>query len=474
MKHEKIRYKVKANDEKQPPEWVAMPENIRRDKRLFSKEKCKLFLKRHIESSNAQPMFTIKEASFKKYVTDKNLQISDVFVGKMPQFETSKKLIDIKQKEERKSLNPSKKKTGEKQQSIQKYLNKSDPGVTPNKPKMTEKQRQEQSKKLKEDMERLKREREEKEAERKKRLEEEKAELNAQVNLALKEMNQVREDLELPDQRVLPKPTKVKSAIGDKRFGDFVQILEFMHTFSELLSIKYKFPNGINIHILERALLLKEVNGPLPDILQVLLSTIFSLQVEEANEIAVSFEPNAEISTRRNDSDLLRDAARVGVWCEKHYSMHLNELAMDPDTISELLRLHFLSSGGLVNGQASNWRYQHRGGYLSHDDPGFQFCQDEPHILRALATYTVYQLPQRDIIKIIRCLIDQILSYSSVRDLIEDRLEKAQKAKYTYRQLCFAEKRREEQHARDKREMKEDLRKTLKEFTGESVIHFNL
>lgn len=478
VKADKIRYKVVAVDDKQPTEWVAVPENIKRDKNVFTKEKNKLFLKQHIEV--VKNMIKIKSESFKKYVTDQNIKSDDIFIGKAPDFELSKQLLKIAEKEairkqnienglikpkKAKTTSDSKKKVDKKNQpSIDKYLNKSNSDE--NKPKMSAKEREEAQLKLKADIQRKKEEYELREAERKKRLEEEKAELNAEVSSAIKDFNQLRDDLELQDQRPLPKPKKVSPLIGEKRFGDFVHILEFLHTFSELLSINDKFPQGVTMSILERALIQREANGPLSDILQVLLSSVFSLQIEEANEVAIQYDPSAELNQRRKDVERLKDASRVGLWCEKHYSTHLNELVMDTTTLSELLRLHFLSSGGLINGQGSNWRYQQRGGYLSPDDPGYLFCQTYPHIIRTLGRYTVYQLSLNDIIKIIKCLIDQILSYSSVRDLLEERLEKASKARYNYKMLCISEKRREAQIQSEKNKLKEELRKTLQEFKG--------
>ncbi|XP_063703456.1 bromodomain adjacent to zinc finger domain protein 1A [Culicoides brevitarsis] len=484
VKADKIRYKVFALDDKQPNEWVAVPENIKRDKIVFSKEKSKLFLKQNIEVVNN--MIKIKDDSFKKYVTDRDIKFEDIFIGKAPDFELSKQLVKIAEKEAKRKLDiengtskPKKKsenstttkmnkKKGQKndksQTSIDKYLNKSDSSAS--KPKMSAKEREEAQLKLKEEMERRKKEQEARDAERKKRLEEEKAELNAEVSSAIKDFNQLRDDLELQDQRPLPKPKKITSLIGDKQFGDFVQILEFLHTFSEILSMHDKFPQGVTMPVLERALILREPNGPLSDILQVLLSSVFSLQIEEANEIAIQYDPNAELSQRRNDVEKLREASRVGLWCVKHYSTHLNELVMDGTTLSELLRLHFLSSGGLINGQGSNWRYQQRGGYLSHDDPGYLFCQTNPHIIKTLGVNTVYNLTQNDIIKIIKCLMDQILSYSSVRDLLEERLEKAAKARYNYKVLCISEKKREAQVQSEKNKMKDELKKILQDFKG--------
>lgn len=490
VKAEKIRYKVTALDDQQPNEWVAVPENIKRDKNFFTKEKTKLFLKQHIEVVNN--MIKIKIESFKKYVTDQNIKFEDVFIGKAPDFELSKQLLKIAEKEAKRkfdiengvikpkktktsqgggsSMNKKKKsgqKNDKKQPSIDKYLNKTDSDTS--KPKMSAKEREEAQLKLKEEMAIRKKEQEARDAERKKRLEEERAELNAEVSSAIKDFNQFRDDLELQDQRPLPKPKKISPLIGDKRFGDFVHILEFLHTFSELLSINDKFPQGVTMPVLERALILREPNGPLSDILQVLLSSVFSLQIEEANEVAMQYDPNAELSQRRNDVEKLRDASRAGLWCEKHYSTHLNELVMDTTTVSELLRLHFLSSGGLINGQGSNWRYQQRGGYLSHDDPGYLFCQRYPHIIRCLGQYAVYQLSLNDIVKIIKCLIDQILSYSSVRDLLEERLEKASKARHNYKLMCIAEKKREAQLQSEKNKLKDELKKALQEFQGTSA-----
>ena len=86
-------------------------------------------------------------------------------------------------------------------------------------------------------------------------------------------------------------------------------------------------------------------------------------------------------------------------------------------------RLHIESSGAYRSEKSLLWLYQQRGGYKLSDDPGLQFRQDEPQILEALTTKTVYELSIDDKIKIMQCLMQQILNYASIRDEIGEYYE---------------------------------------------------
>lgn len=70
------------------------------------------------------------------------------------------------------------------------------------------------------------------------------------------------------------------------------------------------------------------------------------------------------------------------------------------------------------------FRFSERGGYTSEDDPGIELIIRYPHILKSLAFHSVVQLSICDKIRIITCLMNQLLTYADVRDLIEERLEK--------------------------------------------------
>ena len=59
----------------------------------------------------------------------------------------------------------------------------------------------------------------------------------------------------------LPVPKEIDCAIPNEKFGDFVMILEFLHSFAEVLPVKDFFPGGMTFEILERALTVTEVAG---------------------------------------------------------------------------------------------------------------------------------------------------------------------------------------------------------------------
>lgn len=471
VKADKIKYRVRSDDGRTPKEWTLTSEYLKRERSSTTRDKCKLFLKQHVEQLGG--VLKIKEASFKKFVTDEKITDEMIFFGKPPDFATSKRVQNAEEKklrmEQDKQNIPSKnkkkrgpkpgfKKDDGKQQSISKYLNKSaEEGSS--KPKKEDDQKSDTN--LKEEMERIRKEKAEKEALEKKRLEEQKAILAEQVAIAMKKFNRIQEDQELFDQKVIPEPKPVSTIIDSKHFSEFMYILEFMTSFAELLSIKDKFANGLSMDLLERALLLKEVNGPLSDILQVLLSTIFSHQVEEENEVYIKYDTASDFGNRKNGLPFLKQATKAAIWCETHYSCKLNELPMDSTTVSEILRLHFLSSGALIEEKGAKWRYSMRGGYHSYDDPGLQLVLDFPHILRALKSFTVFQLPVGDILKILKCLIDQLLTYGSVRELIEERLEKAKIAKQQYLTANVARRKRESRNASEKWDMKNELKKKV-------------
>ena len=93
---------------------------------------------------------------------------------------------------------------------------------------------------------------------------------------------------------------------------------------------------------------------------------------------------------------------------------------MDEYSLTEILRLHLESSGAYRSEKSLLWLYQQRGGYKLSDDPGLQFRMEEPQILEALATKMVYQLSFDEKMKILHCLMNQILSYATVRDEIDE------------------------------------------------------
>jgi bromodomain adjacent to zinc finger domain protein 1A len=462
----KVEYRVEAiDDDKQPQTWTVKGESLRRDKTVFTKEKTKLFLKQQVEGANS--MLKVKDESIQKYVTERGLKMEELFVGKLPDFEVSKKLLLQKEKEKttKKAVKADKATTstkskksggGGKQGDITKYLNNSGKEGSKQLSAEEKKKREENSKKFREELEAKKKEKADLEAEKAKKAAEEKARILAKVQATVREHNQTRDDLELIDQRVIPKGKLISTLVDEKYFADFIKILEFLHSFPEVLSISDKFPYGITIEIFERALLMKEVNGPLSDIIQVLLGTIFTLQVEEENEMETEYRINGDVPVKHSKVDQMKNASRVHIWASQHYSTKINEMVMDSTTISELLRLHLMGSGAIVSERTSKYRFAARGGYKSQDDPGLILASKYPHIIKFLSQYSVFQLPTKDILRVLGCLTDQILTYSNLREVLEERLEQSVSAKLEYRSLKASEGRRERKVIEEKKALQEE------------------
>ena len=70
----------------------------------------------------------------------------------------------------------------------------------------------------------------------------------------------------------------------------------------------------------------------------------------------------------------------------------LYSLELDGAPLSEVLRLHLLSSGARRLPSQARSDLQQRGGYTSHDDPAVEFCQRESSIMDALRVSSIFQL----------------------------------------------------------------------------------
>lgn len=504
---EDVKYRVKrveANG-KSPMLWTVNSDQLRRRKKdnslPFSKDKLKLFLKQCIEYNDIR-MLTIKQDVYKKYVTDANITaLSSFYVGKQPHFDLSKVLADKKEKDKKKKLEQ-KKVEKKKEKKLENGVAKN--GTAPNKNGKVKKAGKQSSldefvtkdstkiaelkkqKKLEDEEAKRRREeenrkRKELEAERQKILAEERkkrlAEMMQLVQVTVRNLNAVKDDLELQDQKRIPIAKPVKTLLPDKYLADAIMVLEFISSYTSILEDKDKFRNGIDLSMMERALQTREVAGPLSDILQVLLGSIFAMQIEEANEIDIEYE-SGPITFKDNipheRQELIKTASTAATWPQRYLSLNMSELPIDATTLTELLRLHFLTSGARLTEAGMKYRFQERGGFQSTDDPGVVFCIENPRILKALSSKTVYELPTDDIMSILRCLINQILSYSSVRDLIEERLENSSRSKMALKNLLSGERKRESNLASEKKAILEEVNKTMETFEGtdeEKVAH---
>lgn len=67
-------------------------------------------------------------------------------------------------------------------------------------------------------------------------------------------------------------------------------------------------------------------------------------------------------------------------------------MQLDSFTLTEILRLHLLSSGARANASNVKFRYQQRGGYTSMDDAGLQLCKEDPELMQRLAQDNIFDM----------------------------------------------------------------------------------
>ncbi|CAG4956950.1 unnamed protein product [Colias eurytheme] len=449
-------------------------ERIRRRKGVYSRDKNRLFLKQFVEMG---PVIAIKASAIDKYNINK-VHFDQIFTGSPPEFPSSKKLKmsmspSVKPGSASK-LNKSVKKISPqkgRQESMDKFVKKTDKAEV-NKTKTinpeAKKNAQDLADKMRRAEEQLRLRKEEEKAKKK--------EKTARVMAYMKEWQKVKDDLELEDHKVLPKGTPIlMDGIDSKHFGDLLSVLDFVHTFSEVLKAKDVFPNDLDLEMFRKALTMKESAGVFCDLIQMFLSAIFSLQEDEAEEYnergGIQESTEDQQDTEMGLNRAIELATKASKWSHTYLGTPLAKLPLDPSTVSEVLRLHLLSSGSEAGGRCIAWRCHQRGGYSSADDPGLRLRLQRPGLLRRLASAHVAALPIDDKFAILQCLMSQVLSYATVRDLVEERLEEHRNLKQALRTLQINERKREPQLSSARMEVKREAaaKKEEQKLTGDKA-----
>ena len=149
-----------------------------------------------------------------------------------------------------------------------------------------------------------------------------------------------------------------------------------------------------------------------------------------------------EVEERSRDNRLASlklSAAMYTKWPHITQSSSLFQLAFDPYTVSEILRLHLLSCGGYSNGGERTWfRFCNRGGYVDSDDPVLEFRLRHSHIIDALGSSSIYDLSPSYKLKILSVLSLQMLMFSTSREFMEETLKEGKKIRKEIRLLQFS------------------------------------
>ncbi|KZC06179.1 Bromodomain adjacent to zinc finger domain protein 1A [Dufourea novaeangliae] len=428
---------------------------VRRKKQHYSRERNKIFLRLLCEQ-NESGIWIVKDSVLQKYGISK-VRFDTIFAGPPPDF-TSRVKRPIKHKQEsiEKFLTAdiSKQKPVQKPDPLKK-VNQTGVDIKKfKKPRTNGKFKEELKAKALEEKAKRKEERM-LTTERKKEQKQKLAALAAYV----RQWNKPREDLQCEDLSPIPQPIPINTDIPNDKFGDCCMILEFLEFFKEELEVSAYFPNGFTLDLLEKAVLTKEASGPWSDLLQLLLSSIFKYQSDEEDEIQASDTVVNDISTNEGASSMTKAvklATIASTWSQTYQGYKLSEVTLDHVTLSEICRQHLLSSGGRMGEVASKWRYSQRGGYTHQDDPALFMRINEAHVLRQLSHRSVHELDFDDKLKVATCLINQLLTFASVRDVIEERHEKLQQARKELRSFLLAEQKKEREEREKMREREKD------------------
>ncbi|XP_050421554.1 bromodomain adjacent to zinc finger domain protein 1A isoform X2 [Adelges cooleyi] len=388
---------------------------IKRSKNCFTRDRCRFFITHNVEFKNG--LLLLKE-SIVTQISD--LKFDDIFSGDVPKFSETKK-------------NKVLAKNG---------LIKKHELINGETSKKNEKSLQEVAEKIKEE---------------KLRVKEKRKEEKEKLAKFMKEWSKKKEDLELEDLKDLPVAKPVNLKIPNKLFGDFVMIYEFFQNFWSQLDAGSYFPQGLSIELLERCMVEQEIAGPLNTLVQVLLTTIFDLEEDEEADMKDShisgWEPVYNLGDDKT-RNAIKSATNVRNWTMSHLGQQLNKITLLPTVISEVLRLHLLSSGGKHSDRMAKWIYQERGNYCPTDDPGLTIRLQRPDLLESLSHHHISCLSIADKMTIVNCLMSQILTFSSYRIQLQNTVIKTKNARLEVRSALAAEKKKSLEIIQKKKEMK--------------------
>ncbi|KAJ0173447.1 hypothetical protein K1T71_010596 [Dendrolimus kikuchii] len=459
-------------------------DRVRRRKGVYSRDRNRLFLKQFVEH-NPGGVIAIKKSALERYNIHK-VSFDQIFTGNPPEFASSKKLLktslsppvskgqakpgSASKLNKLKKISPDKK---GRQESMDKFVKKTDKSEPP-KPKppidpAAKKSAQELAEKMRRAEDQMRQRKEEEKAKKK--------EKTARLFAYLKEWQKPKDDLELEDHKIIPKGIAIEiEGIPPQNFGDFLSVLEFVHLYGEILKVKDIFHNQFDLETFRKALTLKEHAGVFSDLVQMFLTTIFSLQEDEAEDYNEKGGIQLSTDDKQMDSEVgvtkaMELATKASKWPQTYLGTPLSKLPLDPTTVSEVLRLHILSSGSAAGSRCAAWRYQQRGGYCSAEDAGLGLRVRRPDLLRRLASTHLHDLHIDDKFTILQCLMNQILSYATVRDVIEEKLDEWRNTKQALRTLQINERKREAQLLASRQELKKEAatKKEENKLSGEKA-----
>ena len=152
-----------------------------------------------------------------------------------------------------------------------------------------------------------------------------------------------------------------------------------------------------------------------------------------------------------SDFDLRQTARDAFLWPLRYQGTLLSEMNISALTITEIVRLHFMSAGGRAFGSVSNFRYVRRGAFTDWDDPACELKCCNPMLVKRLETISVFELTVGEKLEILNALTNQLLTFAAVRDFMENGISRHKQTKKEFKELQQSlEKKRKQLIIREK------------------------
>ncbi|KAK0152886.1 Bromodomain adjacent to zinc finger domain protein 1A [Merluccius polli] len=454
-----FRYSVRRAKEEGGQLFVVKSSQISRKKNALSRERLKLLFKQHCEPQygtialkpSTVAKYSLADKTFSQFFPDEpNFPFSPPPKGRgsLPGIGSPGKLAEKRRLEEMRASMQEQSRLQKEQELLE----------------ARRREKEEMRRRFEEEKQRRRDEKEriklEKEKEREK-LKEEKRRYAERQKL----WNKPREDMECEDLKELPRPVPVHSRLPAGVFGEALMVVEFLRAFGDLFDLQDEFPDGVSLEVLEEALVGRDPEGPLCELLFFFLSAILQAlaeEQEEGEEVAKEQRADELSEVLDDDADHTHSAISAvallaAAWPQLHQGCSLKQLDLDSCTLSEILRLHILASGADCTPGNAKFRYQKQGGFLSTDDPCVEFRRANPALLKKLSSTAVYDLTPGEKLCVLHALCGKLLTLVSTRVLIEDSAEEQRAARQELREIRAEQHRREREEAAFKvRQRKEE------------------
>lgn len=277
-----------------------------------------------------------------------------------------------------------------------------------------------------------------------------------------KELKKPKEDLDCVNSKDLPQPNKISSLIPSQKFGDALFILEFLSLFGNSFHLKNDFPNGFHLEHLEDALYSKTCTSSLCNLLLFYLDSIIKCNEEELNEANVDDNlETSDIQMNENEErieldklfkrplDCVNDresfvthAQHFARLIKSIHGRNIFKIGLDDFTITEMIRLYYITCGGTLSDSMNKFLYQQRGGYSKYDELGIEFSLNYKDIIYKLENTSVFELESNEKLAILLNFTHQLMSQVKYRDILDENYAKLASIKAELRELQVEENKR--------------------------------